>query len=122
MSVTDRAKWLSDSFPAHDGNVLHIYDDGYILVVACSADRHLTIRKTLKEQWPAIEEARSSDGFLSVFVIPTVLSMSIKPDNDPLLSLLTDGYLDHRAEDFHTIEDAAELCRRQKRTETDDPK
>ena len=114
-----RAELFAETFRADQGDVLHIYDDGFILMVACSADRHLEIRALLKEHYHAFEEARSHDGFQSAFVIPADLS-----DTDVLgtPSQLSDKHFvpcscsphfnDHRLSDLWRLEDAEELAGR----------
>jgi hypothetical protein len=87
-------------------NVLHIYDDGFALVLACSHDRFLEIREELKTIWPDLEEARSQDGSSSVFVLP---GTTREFDVDPLLMRLSDDFHDHRREAWHTLDMAVEL-------------
>ena len=105
------AKLFADAFIRFGGdgsNTLHIYDDGYVLSLACSIDRHLSIRGILLEQWTTIDEARSSDGFLSVFVIRDDMSGPLHP----ILVGATDGFKDHRLDDLNTIESAAQWFER----------
>ncbi len=105
------AKLFADTFARFGGansNTLHIYDDGYVLSIACTAERHLSIRETLLEEWQTIEEARSGDGFLSVFVIHD-------DSGDPLHPIFvgaTDGFKDHRLDDLNTIDSAAQWFER----------
>jgi len=105
------AKLFADTFTRFGGansNTLHIYDDGYVLSIACTAERHLSIREILLEEWQTIEEARSGDGFLSVFVIHD-------DSGDPLHSIFviaTDGFKDHRLDDLNTIDSAAQWFER----------
>jgi len=113
------AKTFADAFSRFGGessNTLHIYDDGYVLSIACSSDRHLAIRKILLEEWQTIDEARSSDGFLSVFVIRGI---SDGPHH-PIMVATTDGYKDHRQDDHNTIDIAAEWFERGSRIKCGD--
>ena len=90
-------------FDAEDRNRLHVYHDGFVLVVACTPERHRKIRDELLEVWPHLEDARSDDGFLSVFVLEGHV-----PDNkseiNPTLRELTDGCADHRLDVWDTLE------------------
>ena len=113
------AKLFADNFARFGGessNTLHIYDDGYVLSIACSSDRHLAIRKILLEEFQTIDEARSSDGFLSVFVI--------RGNSDgplhPIMVIATDGFKDHRLDDHNTIEIASQLFERVSRIKCGD--
>ena len=100
----NRATQLSDYFHADDGNTLHVYDDGFILLVACSAERHLLIQEVLLRDWPQVEEARSSDGFMSIFVLEGYVPTN-KSGFNPLLVALTDGFTDHRrTKDWRTLD------------------
>ncbi len=99
----NRAAYLSDCFHAEGGNTLHVYDDGFILLVACSPERHLLIREVLLRDWPQLEEARSSNGFMSVFVLEGHVPIDTS-DFNPLLVALTDGCTDHRIDDWHTLD------------------
>lgn len=85
---------------------LHIYDDGFALVLACSGERHRVVREELKTIWPDLEEARSLDGLVSVFVLPETPRGF---DFDPLLMRLSDEFHDHRHEAWHTLDMAVEL-------------
>lgn len=110
--MNERAKILADAFNRlSDKNTLHIYSDGYVISIACSAERHLSIREVFKEMYPTFEEARSSDGFLSAFVIPTDVPEGIDKVH-PAVAVLTTGYNDHRQSDWHRIDEAVELMRR----------
>jgi hypothetical protein len=58
----ERAKTLANwyaSLPDVALNCLHIYHDGYVLVLDGSADRHLTVREALRQHF-AVEEARDA--------------------------------------------------------------
>lgn len=105
------AKLFADTFARFggaDSNTLHIYDDGYVLSIACTAERHLRIREFLLKEWQTIEEARSGDGFLSVFVIHDDSGHPLHP----ILVAATDGFKDHRQDDLNTIDIAAEWFER----------
>lgn len=97
----NRAKVFADAFNG-ESNVLHVFDDGYVVAVACSPGRHLTIRDHLKKEWPTVEEARSDNGFLGVFVVPAEVPL---PSNEfpPMLVVLTHGFNDHRYSDWNTL-------------------
>jgi hypothetical protein len=88
-------------------NLLHAYEDGYVVSVACSPRRHSHIYEALQKQWPRIGEGRSSDGFISVFVIPDSRAATAG-DFAPLLVLVTDALVDHRQRDTGTISISAE--------------
>lgn len=108
------AKTFADAFTRFGGessNTLHIYDDGYVLSIACSSDRHLSIREILLEEYGTIDEARSSDGFLSVFVV----RCNTADQQHPIMVATTDGYNDHRQDDLNTIDIAAEWFEQGKR-------
>jgi hypothetical protein len=104
----NRAKLFATYFHAEDKNTLHIYDDGFVLLVACATDRHLAIRKSLLQEWPHLEEARSDDGFMSVFVLEGHVPDD-RSDISPWLVTVTDAFRDHRFEDWHTLEVLTEV-------------
>jgi hypothetical protein len=116
--MSERARLFADGFAGAGemGDRLHIYHDGYILILTASADRHLAVRQGLRRCFPAVEEARSSDGLLSAFVLPDQNAASLRPED--VLSLPADlvvcirGYVDHRAEDAYTLEGVEDLFRR----------
>lgn len=85
---------------AFDGeNNLHIYDDGYVLAVACSDESRIKIRQDIADAGFQTEEAMSDDGFLTVWVIPCLRRHS----DLNILRLHSSKYHDHRTEDYHTL-------------------
>src|SRR4051794_15689732 len=109
--MTTRAEVFAEAHArlAGDSDCLHIYEDGYVLVVACSADRHLTIRKSLRKFFAVVEDARSRDGFLSAWVLPADVGGQRYPElpGRGILVVLTEGYTDHRMDDAYRLDDAA---------------
>lgn len=102
---------LAEFLRADDGDVAHIYDDGLVLAVACSTERHRKLRDFLRQHYDVID-ARSKDGFSAVFVVRS-LSLATSPLKDlPPIAGMTTHYADHRQDDWHTLADAEELAER----------
>ena len=116
MKTTDRANVFANTFHG-DKDTLYIYSDGYIVSKACSQAGVNSIRKMLEEEFPnvQIEEARSDDGFLSVWVIPCDMSnLPFKEDElqwsiPPVFMAITESYGDNRWSDWGTLDLAADL-------------
>ncbi len=89
-------------------NTLHVYHDGYVLTTACSPDRHRATLALLLMHFPAVEDARSDDGFLSAFVIPHEI---VDESWHAFQWLAINGYKDHRHDDCDDIDSAADLLR-----------
>lgn len=103
----DRAQLLADFYRADEGNVCHLYTDGVVLVIACTQQRHKQIANEFDELELPHQSARSSDGFHSVFVIPTAIT---KDDAIQMFPAFADGAKDHCWEDAHTLELVTELA------------
>jgi hypothetical protein len=86
-------------------NVLHIYEDGYVLVLDGPSDRHLACREPLLRLCPNLEEARTSSG-LSLFLLPAEEVPANPHKCDPHLRAITlkGGYHDHREESVHSLD------------------
>lgn len=103
-----QAMWIGDPVPKPDG--LHIYSDGIVLYIRCTADRHLAVRDCLLKQHPGFEEARGAASGVSVFVVPMDVGDTDPADLDPLFRALSPvGYSDHRQSDYHLLEDGESL-------------
>lgn len=85
----------------------HVYD-GYVLATACSPERHREVLAVLLEHFPAAEDARSGDGFLSAFAITHEV---VDESWHAFRRLNADGYKDHRLDDCGDIDSAAALLR-----------
>ncbi len=111
-----RAQLFVENYRADQGDVLHIYDDGFVLMVACSGKRHLAIRELLRNRYPTVEEARSSDGFQSAFVIPVnpdeLGTPSEIANRHSACCVLSTHFNDHRWDDWHTLENAEAMAER----------
>ena len=107
--MNDKAKVLATGFvrAGGAGNILHIYDDGLVVVLEGVADRHLCVPDVLKRQFPTFGEAKCQS--VSVFVVPFDVGDIHPIDLPPILVGVTDHYHDHRREDWHTIEMAVDL-------------
>jgi hypothetical protein len=80
------------------------------MAVACSPDRHLSIRELLALFHPDAEEAHSSDGFLSVFVAE--FTPPPRPEDvGPVWVVATEDFRDHRGEKIDEIDAAVQLFR-----------
>jgi len=89
-------------------DALHIYDDGLILQVRGSPDRHLAVRDWMVNHYPGFEEARA--GNWSVFLVPMDVGTTPPPKVPPFFVAATGGYADHRLDDCSTIESVVSLA------------
>ncbi len=107
--MNDKAKVLATGFvrAGGAGNILHIYDDGLVVMLECVADRHLFVRDVLKRYFPTTGEARCKS--VSVFVVPFDVGDTRPIDLPPMLIGPTKHYHDHRQQDWHTIDLAVDL-------------
>ena|SRR5579859_37203 len=101
------------------GDTLHIYDDGLVVVLNGTSDRHLLARQMFQKPYPHFEEARAGD--VSVFVVPMDVPYTFTkdtrldrhlPEAPDLFIAMTNYYHDHRLQDWHTLADVEELQRR----------
>lgn len=107
MNVAKLAEFLR----ADNGDVAHIYDDGLVLAVACSTERHGKLREFLAQHYDVLD-ARSRDGFSAVFVLRFLsLGTTALEDLPPIIGITT-HYADQRQDDWHTLTDAEELAER----------
>jgi hypothetical protein len=98
------ARVLAQGFHRVGGaaDTLHVYIDGFVLVLGGKTDRHLSIRNVLMKDHPGFEEARVEN--LSVFVVPMDVSLDATwMEFPPLMVATTNGYHDHRSEDVFTL-------------------
>lgn len=114
----NRAELFAKYFNGDFDNCCHIFEDGLILVIACSEGSHEQITQTLMGEHPNHEAARSQDGFASVFVLPspTVLVGSDNVYGEwevleflPVAMAWTDCKLDHRLRDDYTLDHVMRL-------------
>jgi hypothetical protein len=120
MNTNDRALTLAKAYARHPSlslNCLHIYDDGYVVVVDGTADRHLACRESLQSAFAGFEEARSPGNDFSVFLVPdnnVPLPEKLEDDINPFLHVMTmqGGYHDHRQQDCHKTGLAVALARK----------
>jgi hypothetical protein len=94
-------------------NCLHIYSDGYVLVLDGDSDRHLTVRQALFQYFPGVEEARVRG--ITVFVIPYANPpQNVESDTHPIIAgpTLKGGWKDHRQEDWHTLDIIADVAKK----------
>jgi hypothetical protein len=125
--MSDRARLFAEGLrlTGEVGDTLLVFQDGYALAVAASADRHLALRKGLRAFCPVVEEGRSSDGFLSAFIVPDEAARGVRldpfqarreGDSDravpPWVAAGTDGYKGPRQSHFPTLAAAEGLFRR----------
>ncbi|MBX9693021.1 MAG: hypothetical protein K2Z81_11600 [Cyanobacteria bacterium] len=113
-----RAELFAKCFDADSDDCCHIFDDGLVLVMACSESRHEQIIQKLIEDHPHHEAARSPDGFASVFLLPSdhVLvgldgvygEMEIYEFLDAV-DTWTDSKIDHRYRDEYTLAQMVQL-------------
>jgi hypothetical protein len=107
-TLTALADFLASNADRQDDTLL-IFNDGLVVTVWCSDDRHLTIRSKLK-QFGRFEEAKVANFsmFLLWIDVTSILDQEGNPSHDTgelgaILTLLTDGYADHRQEPIGTI-------------------
>jgi hypothetical protein len=109
MNTAERIAVTLGRLHEMSGDVVHIYDDGYIAWVACSRERHEQLLGAFKEVCPDVSDGRTPDGFYSVFVLPCE-----PPEREgdfiehgvmeAMLMLVTDYISDHRSNDLHRID------------------
>jgi hypothetical protein len=110
------ARWYN-ILPNVAMNCLHVYNDGYVVVVDGPADRHLLCREALKDTFPGFEEARSPSNDFSVFVVPDQNvpdPKDLEDEINPYLGAMTmmGGCKDHREEDYDKINATVDLATR----------
>jgi hypothetical protein len=85
----------------------HIYDDGMILQLPITDDRHLDLRESFADMGLAFEEARI--GGWSAFVFDFDASKGVENPTVGRLIILADKYADHRWGDDWLVEHALYL-------------
>lgn len=91
-----------------DGDCLHVYRDGFLLVVACNVERHNNIARLLHKKLD-LEGARTPDQFGSVFVWPQKDVPDDRSQWPSALCLMSSGFVDHRNHEVNTLEQLADL-------------
>jgi len=113
--VMFNAKAFANGYNLASGDALHIYSNGYAVAVACTVERHRVISGEIRRAFSNANEARSDDGFLSVWIVLCDTSTLPAEPKEliryvlPLFVALTDHFSDHRQEDCDTLELAAEM-------------
>ena len=106
--MNEKAKILAESSNRFGGgNTLHIYQDGLVMILKGPADRHLAAREILLKDFPGFEEGRHEN--LSAFMVPMDVGNRDPIDLPALFIVATDGFVDHRFENYNTLDDALNL-------------
>ena len=106
--MNEKAKTFAEGFNRYGGgNTLHIYEDGLVMILEGPADRHLAAKDILLKDFPGFEEGRH--GNLSAFMVPMEVGNLDPLDLPRQLIGPTDGFKDHRQEDYYTLDHAIYL-------------